>query len=93
MAAWKVVKNRLLDRFDSQKRGLVCVGQHVEEPVGPLSHVADALPEIGEQPLTPLLLSVLVEDDTFECPVFRITPVLSDPTNRFPVQFGKRSPS
>ena len=36
-----------LDRFDSEKRGLVGVGQYVDQPVWALPDVADALPKLG----------------------------------------------
>jgi hypothetical protein len=36
-------------RLDSQQRAVVLVGEHVNEPVGTLAHVADALMQLGQQ--------------------------------------------
>ena len=80
--------DRLLDWFEPEEGRLVGVREHVQEPVGALSHIADALPQLGKHPFTPLLLSFAVEDDALQVSVFRIIPVLSDPTNRFRSSLG-----
>ena len=58
-------------RLDAQHRAFVLVGDHVEQAVGALLHVANALPQIDEQRLAAQLLHLLVEQDAVElarCP-------------------------
>src|SRR5262245_15988121 len=57
---------RLLRRLDPQHRSLLLIRQQVQEAVGPLPHVADALAEIDEQRLAPQLLPFLVEENALE---------------------------
>src|SRR5262252_3792895 len=56
----------LLLRLDTQHRALGLVGDHVQQAVGTLLHVANALAKIGEQRLAPQLLHLLVEEDAIE---------------------------
>ena len=53
-------------RLDAEEHGVVLVGQHVEIAVGPLPHVADPLPELGEYRLAPDLLAPAVEHDAID---------------------------
>ena len=53
-------------RLDAQHRALVLVGDDVEQAVGALLHVANALPQIREQRLAAQLLHLLVEQDAVE---------------------------
>src|SRR5919108_4953314 len=54
---------RRLPRFDSEQRPFLFRSQHVEQTVGTLAHVADALFEFHEHRLAPQFFPVLVEDD------------------------------
>ena len=67
------------DRFDPQERGRSAVrvdteetarGQHVEKAIRALLDIANALPEVRQQPLPPLLEPLCVEFDPLQmtCP-------------------------
>jgi hypothetical protein len=51
-----------LRRFDLQQRPVVLISQQIQEPVGTLPHVADALVQIRQQRFS-ALLAILVEDN------------------------------
>jgi len=53
-------------RFDTQQCTVVLVGDHVEQAVGPLPHVANPLMQVAEQPLAAQLLELVVEHDALE---------------------------
>src|SRR5262245_18874266 len=58
-------------RFDAEQRPVVFVGDDVEQAVGALPHVADALVQLGQQRLAAQLFELVVEDDPFEFAVAR----------------------
>src|SRR6187399_747601 len=60
------LKSPALLRFDAEDRTFLFVRQHIQEAVRPLPHVADALPQVGQQRLAPQLLHLLVEQDPFD---------------------------
>src|SRR2546425_5484993 len=60
------------DRFKSQKRTRVLVGEEVQQPIWALPHVTDPLLEILEQGLTANGLAVFVEHMTFKTPALQV---------------------
>src|SRR5688572_21181564 len=52
--------------LELQERRLVLFGQHVEQPVGPLADVADALVQIAQQRLAAQLVPVVVEHNPLQ---------------------------
>src|SRR5690606_19340456 len=56
----------LFRRLDAENGALVLVGDDIEQPVRPLTHVADTLAQIVQQHLAAQLLELLVEQDALE---------------------------
>src|SRR6187431_928698 len=60
-----VLRRRVSIRgLDLENRALLTVGEHVQQAVPALLHVANPPPQIDEQRLPPQLLEVLVDQDS-----------------------------
>src|SRR6185295_11164554 len=55
-------------RFDPENRAIVFIRQEIEQPVGALANVADALAQLGKQYFAAKLFGLIVEDDPFQVP-------------------------
>src|SRR6478752_10070359 len=53
-------------RLDANQCAVVLVGDHVNEPVGSLTNVANPLMQIRQQPLAAQLLELVVHDHALE---------------------------
>jgi hypothetical protein len=56
----------LRDRFDAKHRAFLLVGEQIQQAVWTLTHVADSLPQLDEERLSPQLLHLLVEQNPLE---------------------------
>src|SRR5205085_2769198 len=52
--------------FDSQYCAVVLRSQHVQQPIWPLAHIANALMKFAEQRLAAKLLPLIVEDEALQ---------------------------
>src|SRR5687768_17869407 len=53
-------------RLDAQHRAFILVGDHVQQSIGALLHVANALAQVDEQRLAAQLFHLRVEEDAVE---------------------------
>jgi hypothetical protein len=82
----------LIRRFDFQQGGGVFFGKDVQQPVGALSHIANALMQIAQQRLAPQLLPVVVEHDALQLAGAGNLAFTHAADEQVAFQLGKRSP-
>ena len=88
VATFHVLRRRL----DPQQRSLIFVRQHIQEPVGSLADVADALPHFHQDLLAADFFPLLVEHDALDMPGAIDLALAHAPTNTLFFQCGNLSP-